>query len=41
MLYRIHLAGAVFELTKLVEIGTDYIGKSNYYVIMTTTAPII
>jgi hypothetical protein len=39
MLYRVHLAWAGFELTKLVVIGTDCIGscKSNYHTI--TTAP--
>ena len=33
MLYRTHLAWAVFELTNLVVIGTDYTGscKSNYH----------
>jgi hypothetical protein len=33
MLYRVHLAGAEFELTTLVVIGTDCIGiyKSNYH----------
>jgi hypothetical protein len=38
MLYRVHLAGAGFELTTLVVIGTDGIGscKSNYQIIMTT-----
>jgi hypothetical protein len=41
MLYRVHLVWAGFELTTLVGIGTDYICsyKSNYYTIMTTTAP--
>jgi hypothetical protein len=41
MLYRIHLAEAGFELTKLVVIGIDCIGsyKSNYHAITTTTAP--
>ena len=29
MLYRVHLAWAVFELTTLVVIGTDYIGPSH------------
>ena len=40
MLYGVHLAGARFELTKLVVIGTDCIGscKSNYHMITTTTA---
>ena len=39
MLYRIHLAGAGFELTTSVVIDTHYIGscKSNYHTI--TTAP--
>ena len=41
MLYRIHLAWAGFELTKLVVLGTDCIGncKSNHHTITTTTAP--
>ena len=41
MLYRVHLAWAVFELTALVVIGTDCIGshKSNYHRITTTMAP--
>jgi hypothetical protein len=40
MLYQVHLAWAVFELT-LVVIGTDCIGshKSNYHTITTTMAP--
>ena len=42
MLYGVHLAGAGFELTKLVviHVGTDCIGscKSNYHTITTTTA---
>ena len=41
MLYRVHLAWVVFELTTLVLIDTDYcIGsyKSNYHMITTTTA---
>jgi hypothetical protein len=39
MLYRVHLAGAGFELTTSVVIDTHYIGscKSNYHTI--TTAP--
>jgi hypothetical protein len=39
MLYRVHLAWAGFELTKLVVIGTDYIGscKSTYHTITTPT----
>ena len=43
ILYRVHLAWAGFELTTLVVIGTDCIGsyKSNYYIIMATTAPSI
>ena len=43
MMYRVHLAWVGFELTTLVEIGTDYICncKSNYHMIMTTTAPYI
>ena len=38
MLYRIHLAEAGFELTKLVVIGIDCIGsyKSNYHATITT-----
>jgi len=41
MLYRVHLAWEVFELTTLVVIGIDYIGsyKSNYHTITTATAP--
>ena len=41
MLYRIYLAWAGFELTKLGVIGADYIDscKSNYHTIMTTTFP--
>jgi len=41
MLYRVHIAWAGFLLTTLVVIGTDYIGgcKSNYHMIMATTAP--
>jgi hypothetical protein len=41
MLYRAYLTWAGFTLTTLVVIGTDCIGryKSNYYTIMTTTAP--
>jgi hypothetical protein len=41
MLYRVHLTRAVFELTTLEVIGTDYIGsyKSNYHTITTMTAP--
>ena len=40
MVNRVYLAWAVFELTTLVVLGTDYIGsyKSNYHTIMTTTA---
>ena len=43
MLYRVHLAGAGFELTTLVMIDTDYIRsyKSNYHMINTTTAPLL
>ena len=43
MMYRVHLTRAGFELTTLLEIGTDYICscKSNYHMIMTTTAPYI
>jgi hypothetical protein len=43
MLYRVHLTWAVFELTTLVVIGTDWIGscKSNYHTITTTTAPLL
>ena len=42
MLYRVHLTWTGFELTTLVVIGTDCIGscKSNYHMIMTTTAPL-
>ena len=42
MLYRVHLAWAGFKLTTLVVIGTDCTGscKSNYHLIMTTTAPV-
>ena len=38
LLYRVHLAWTVFELTTLVVIGTDYICscKSNYHTITTT-----
>ena len=42
MSYRVHLAWVGFEqLSKLVVIGTDYIGSynSNYHTIMTTTTP--
>ena len=41
MLYQVHLALAVFELTTLVVIGTDCIGsyQSNYHMITTTMAP--
>jgi hypothetical protein len=41
MLYRVHLACAVFELTTLVVIDTDRIGnyKSNYHMLTTTTVP--
>ena len=41
MLYRVHLAWAVFEHTALVVIVTDSIGshKSNYHRITTTMAP--
>jgi hypothetical protein len=41
LLYQVHPAWVVFELTTLVVIGTDCIGscKSNYHTIMTTTAP--
>ena len=42
-LYRVLLAWARFELTTSVVIGTDCIGtgscKSNYHMVMTTTAP--
>ena len=43
MLYRVHFAWTRFELTKLVVIGIDCIGsyKSNYQLIMTTTASIL
>jgi len=40
MLYRVHLACAGFDLTTLVVISTDCIGKSNYPTITTTTAPL-
>ena len=41
MLYRVHLAWAIFELTDLVVIGTDCIGSCyfNYHTITTMTAP--
>ena len=41
MLYRVHLAWAIFELTDLVVIRTDCIGSCyfNYHTITTTTAP--
>ena len=41
MLYQVHLAWVGFELTALMEIGTDCIDsyKSNYHTIMATTAP--
>ena len=41
MLYQVHLVWVGFELTISVVIGTDCIGncKSNYDMIMTTTAP--
>ena len=41
MLYWVHLAWVEFKLTMLVVIGTGCIGsyKSNYHIIMTTTAP--
>jgi hypothetical protein len=41
MMHRVHLAWAGFELTTLVVIGTDCIGrcKSNYYTINTTMSP--
>ena len=43
MLFRVHLAWAGFDLTKLVVIVTDniVIYKSNYHAIMTTTIPIL
>ena len=43
MLYRVHIAWAVFELTALVVIGTDCISyyRSNYHTIMATMAPFI
>jgi len=37
MLYRVHLAWAGFELTALVEIGTDCVGTSNYHTITTVS----
>jgi hypothetical protein len=41
ILYRVHLAWAVLELTTVVVIGTDCIGscKSSYHMTTTTTAP--
>ena len=41
MLYQVHLTMSRIQTHNLVEIGTDCIGsfKSNYHVIMTTTAP--
>jgi len=41
MLYRVHLAWAGFELTKLVVIGIDCINNCtfNYYTITTTMTP--
>jgi len=41
MLYRVHLAWAVFELTTLMVIGTDCIGscKSHYHTITSTMTP--
>ena len=41
MLYQEHLAGAGFELTRLVVIGTDCTGscKSNYHTITITMTP--
>jgi hypothetical protein len=43
ILYRVHLALTGFKLTTFVVIGTDSIAigsyKSNYHMIMTTTAP--
>ena len=41
LFYRVHLAWAAFELTKLVVIGTDYTGscKPNYHTTTTTTVP--
>ena len=43
MLYRVHLAWAGFELTRLVVIVTDCIDsyKSNYHTITTVMAPSI
>ena len=41
MLYQVHLAWTVFELTTLVVTGTDCIGsyESNYHTITTTATP--
>ena len=41
MLYHVHLACTVFELTTLVVIGTDCIGsyESNYHTSMTMMTP--
>ena len=41
LFYRVDLAWAAFELTKLVVIGTDYTGscKPNYHTTTTTTVP--
>ena len=41
MLYQVHLTLAVFKLTTLLVIDTDYEGScnSNYYAITITTAP--
>ena len=41
IVYRVHLAWAIFKLTTLVVIGIDSIGnyKSNYHTITTTTTP--
>jgi len=43
MLYRVHFALAVFELTTLVVIAIDCMGscKSNYYAFSITTVPSI
>ena len=43
MLYRVHLAGAGFELTALMVIGTNCIGsnKSKYHTTTTMTAPLL
>ena len=39
-LYREHIVWVGFELTTLVMIATDCVGKSNYHTITTTTTPL-